>query len=248
MHSLKGLIFDMDGVLVDTEGLHIIAWKELFGERNIMFGGSMYLDYAGVADSNFIAELKEKGFIPPLADEQELIMAKTEKIIGIAQTAGITPFNGVKEVLDVFSKKFRLALASNSEKDFVTAVLNSARLNSFFRCIITRNDVAKPKPEPDIYLETARAMGLLPEECLVFEDSEVGVDAAKRAGMLCAAVTTTSPAEKLKGADYIYDRLCMNVVADILPMGQVCRRASGKRGQVKGKPDFSSNPTGGQNG
>ena len=207
MHSIKGIIFDMDGLLVDTEGFHVIAWKNLFKEKGIKVDDHIYLDYAGVADNLFLDDLRNKGYILPCWDSRALIAEKTQKLIRLAETQKVLLFPGAKETLESASRRFKVAVASNSERDFVVKVLENAGIAGFFRFVTSRNDVSRPKPEPDVYLKTAKKMGLAPCECVVFEDSEVGVESARRAGMICIAITTTSGPEKLKKADYIYENL-----------------------------------------
>jgi len=213
---IKGLIFDMDGLLVDTEGLHVIAWKELFREQGIKLDSWVYPDYAGVADNLFLDSLKDKGLIPTSWETGSIIAVKTKKLISIAEKEGVLLFPGVKEILEFACTRFKIAVASNSERDIVSAVLKNAGLAGYFRFAISRNDVGNPKPEPDIYLETAKKMGLKPCECLVFEDSEVGVESAKKAGMMCVAITTTCGQDKLKKADHVYARLSPGILKDIL--------------------------------
>jgi beta-phosphoglucomutase-like phosphatase (HAD superfamily) len=216
MACIKGVVFDMDGLLVDTEGLHVAAWKELFEKYGIKPEETIYANYAGVADNIFIEELKKGGIISIFLQTDALVREKTEKLVRAAKTRNIYAFPGAKEVISFVSGRFQVAVASNSERDFVEAVLENTGMAGYFGCIVARNDVKKPKPEPDIYLAAAKWMGLLPSECLVFEDSEVGVLSAKKAGMLCVAITTTSPEEKLKRADYVYGRLEPGIVMRLL--------------------------------
>jgi len=216
MACIKGLVFDMDGLLVDTEGLHVEAWRELFEKRGIKPEETVYGDYAGVADNVFLGDLKKGGIVGFPLNTDDLIREKTEKLVRAAERSSIYLFPGVKEVLEAVSGRFQVAVASNSERGFVEAVLKNTGLAENFGCIVSRNDVKNPKPEPDIYLAAAKQMGLTPSECLVFEDSEVGVLSAKKAGMLCVAITTTSPEEKLRRADYIYGRLEPGIIRDVL--------------------------------
>lgn len=213
---IKGLIFDMDGLLVDTEDLHVLAWKELFSEEGITVSPEVFMNNVGVADNIFLEELEKDGLIPRFSDKELLINKKTSKLINLAGRGKIGVFPGAHDAVMFGRRYFEIALASNSDRGFVEAVLDKTGFGEIFRLIITGTQVLRPKPSPDIYIAAAKHMGIVAGECAVFEDSPVGVKAAKAAGMLCVAIKNTSSEERLKGADYICNELSPCVIKDIL--------------------------------
>lgn len=213
--GIRGLIFDMDGLLVDTEGLHVMAWKELFLLRGFRMKESSYAGYAGVADTDFVERLKAEAVIPSCLCTEEIVRDKTSRLVRLADEQGIGVMPGALEILEEAKDRFLLAVASNSEKKFVLAVLRKTGLERFFRHVTTRNDISRPKPAADIYIETARKMGLAPSRCLVFEDSDVGIESAGNAGMACIAISAC-PGQKMAGsADLLLDRLHPDILKEI---------------------------------
>ena len=110
-------------------------------------------------------------------------------------------------LVKLLAKKYRLALASSEWTDIVKILLKKVRLRRYFKVVIGKMDVKTRKPSPAIYLKAARKLGLKPEQCSVFEDSVVGVRAAKTAGCSCIAVTSSYPRKELKRADLIVGSL-----------------------------------------
>lgn len=215
--AIKGIIFDFDGVLFDSEKLHREAWKQIFEKRNIF----LIDDRSGVgrSDKEFLKELKTKGAIPQNLNTQKIQDEKLAILVGLAdKKVGLFP--GIQELLSYFKNRYLLCVASNSDKKFILKILQNTALLSYFKFVLTVNDVQKPKPAPDIYLLGAKRMGLKPEECIVIEDSTVGIEAAKNAGMKCIAVSHTLPKEKLKEADLLLEKISQEEIERFIE-GQV---------------------------
>ena len=123
------------------------------------------------------------------------------------QDKKIELFPRVIELLSSLKKNYLLCVASNSDRRFILKILQNTNLLPYFKCILTVNDVKKPKPSPDIYLLGTKRMALQPAECIVIEDSTVGIEAAKNAGMKCIAISHTLPKEKLKEADLLLEEI-----------------------------------------
>lgn len=102
-----------------------------------------------------------------------------------------------------------MGIASNSDKKFVLNIIQNTNLLDYFKSVLTINDIKEPKPSPEIYLLSAKKMGLKPQECVVIEDSIYGIEAAKRAKMKCIAVAHTLPKEKLQKADLLLEQVCI---------------------------------------
>ncbi|MGC8977493.1 MAG: HAD family hydrolase [Candidatus Ratteibacteria bacterium] len=122
----------------------------------------------------------------------------------------------IKEVLDYLKGKYKLAIASNSEKDFVLKIVKKMGMEKYFDWIFTRNDVKKPKPYPEIYKLALKKMEINPEEAIAFEDSETGINSAKSSGIFCVGVLTTQVIEKLKNADIIINEINLKNIKKII--------------------------------
>lgn len=214
--KLKGIIFDGDGVLFDTENLHVLAWKSFLPFYNINLTSNDFKEGIGVEDNIFLKKLKEKGKIPENLKIEELVLRKNEELLKILEREDIKISGKIKKILDFLKNKYKIAIASNSEKIFVLKVVEKLNIKEYFDEIITRNDVEKPKPYPDIYLLTSKKLNILPENIIAFEDSETGIKSAKSSGIFCIGVSTTQEIEKLKNADIIIDELNIENVKKVI--------------------------------
>ena len=205
--NLKGIIFDGDGVLFDTENLHVIAWKNFLPSYNINLTDDDFKEGVGVEDRIFLKKLKEKGRIPGNLEIEEIIKRKSEELLKILNKVDIKISKEIRKILKYSKNKYKIAIASNSEKKFVLKVVEKLKISDFFDVILTRDDVLNPKPFPDIYKLASEKLDIPPENLIAFEDSETGIQSAKSTGIFCVGVKTTSPIEKLKMADIIIDEI-----------------------------------------
>ncbi|MCM8786119.1 MAG: HAD family phosphatase [Candidatus Omnitrophica bacterium] len=213
---LKGIIFDGDGVLFDTERLHIIAWERVFKNYNIKLNKDDFAQGVGVEDRTFLKDLEKKGKIKKGLNLEKLVFEKNMELIKIVEEEDIKVSDKIREVLEFLKKKYKIAIASNSDKRFVLKVLELSNICNFFNLIITRNDVKKPKPFPDIYTEVIKKLNLSAENLIAFEDSETGILSAKSSGIFCVGIPTTQPLEKIKIADIIVDELNLSNVKRVI--------------------------------
>lgn len=218
--EIKGIIFDGDGVLFDTEKLHVIAWKRVFAGYKISLSKRDFEKGIGVADNIFLKDLEKEGKVPEGIDKDEMIEKKTDELLKILEEKNIKISKGIIKILNFLKKDFKIALASNSEKRFVLKILENSGISNFFDAIVTRNDVKFPKPSPEIYLTVCKKLDIKPENMIVFEDSETGIIAAKKAKILCIGVLSTCDFEKIKMADIIIERLNMKNVKNVLKILQ----------------------------
>jgi HAD superfamily hydrolase (TIGR01509 family) len=205
--KLKGIIFDGDGVLFDTENLHATAWKNFLPSYNINLTVEDFKDGIGVEDKFFLKKLKEKGKIPESIEIEELVKKKSEKLQKILDITEIKISEEIKKILKYSKGKYKIAIASNSEKKFIFRVVEKLEISHFFDLILTRDDVVNPKPFPDIYKLASKKINVNPENLIAFEDSETGIISAKSAGIFCVGIKSTSDLEKLKMADIIINEL-----------------------------------------
>ncbi len=182
---IQGLIFDCDGTLVDTMLLHYQAWQEYVVGKDMDFPYELFIDLAG-APSDKIIEILNKKFGYSL-DLQETAEAKEqlflEKYLGQAQA--IEP---VVAIAKSQKGKLPMAVGTGGIPAVVDSALKAIDMDGFFDAIVTAHDVENGKPAPDTFLEAARRMNVEPEFCVVFEDSDMGLEAARRAGMIAIDV------------------------------------------------------------
>jgi beta-phosphoglucomutase len=183
------LVFDMDGVLVDSNPTHVRAW-EIFNRRyGLETTAAMRQNMYGRRNDEIIRDFfggdlaPEDVFARGAAKEElyrELIADRMEEIL----------MPGIRAFLE-FHREDPLAVASNAEPANVEFTLERAGLRQFFRVVVDGHQVQHPKPHPEIYLRTAELLGIAPANCLVFEDSHSGVQAARTAGARVIGVLTT---------------------------------------------------------
>lgn len=201
MSFMEGLIFDLDGVIVDTAKYHYLAWKRLAKELGFDFTQEDNERLKGVSRMASLEILLEIGRLS-LNEETKLSLADrkngwyVEYITKIKEDE-ILP--GVREFIgNAKSAGFRIALGSASKNARI--ILDGLKLTNFFDSIIDGTKVSKAKPDPEVFLLAAQELGISPGYCVVFEDAKAGIEAAKRAGMKSVGVGT-SP--ELSDADFI---------------------------------------------
>jgi HAD superfamily hydrolase (TIGR01509 family) len=181
---ISTIIFDLDGLLADTERLHCRAYQLAFAEHGVDLGAGEYAEHWIRHGKGIVEWVDRQGLT---FDPHELRKRKSQHYLNLLESS-LRPMDGALELLEFLHGKFRIALASSSYRDAIDGVLAGLRIASYFEVIVSGLDVAKVKPAPDIFLLTARSLGVDPTECLVFEDAEKGVIAAHRAGMRSIAV------------------------------------------------------------
>lgn len=204
--SHQAVLFDMDGVIVDSEPLHVAAfqailkgyghdlsndqYKEHFAGRTDEAGLKQYFDFIGeTVELPVIMDKKAKAYLELAADE-------------------LKPYPGVIEFIqDLAKRDMRLALVTGSLKSEAEITLKAFNLTDYFSAVIAAEDIEHSKPNPEGYLKGAKALGISPADCIVIEDAPKGVQAAKAAGIYCVAVTNTHTAEESAGATRIVDQL-----------------------------------------
>ncbi len=212
MAKLYGLIFDVDGVIADTEGVNARASIAMFAE---LFGlkGVVRADFEKGLGRGAAAYVRAAAEIHDFNMTDEQVEAATtmrqEKFLAILAEEPLGPFEGVLELMQAAMARedFRVAIATSSTRQKSEAVLRSAGVPYRELVYITGSDAAKKKPDPELFLTAAKRAGVDPALCVVIEDTPDGVIAAKAAGAKCIAVTNSATAEKLAAADLVVDRL-----------------------------------------
>ena len=203
MKDYQAIIFDMDGVIIDSEPLHERAYLELFEELGYAENhGVNFDDYIGRTDKalieDFVAKHKPAFTVEDLSDRKKdrflQIMREEEPI-----------FEDLPELVARLAAVYPLAVASGSLHPVIDAVLALKNLRQYFRFCVSSSDVIHGKPAPDIFLHAAKLLKVEPGACCVIEDSAAGVTAARAAGMDVIAITNSLPRAKLGHANCIVD-------------------------------------------
>jgi HAD superfamily hydrolase (TIGR01509 family) len=181
---IGALIFDLDGLLADTECLHCRAYQMALREHCVELCESDYAEH-WVRFGKGIAEwLTAQGL---RLDPHALRLRKSQHYLELLASS-LRPMEGALDLLAACRGRRRIGLASSSYPDAIDGVLAGLGIRDFFEVIVSGLDVAQVKPAPEIFLKAARDLGVAPAECLVLEDAEKGVLAAHRAGMRCIAI------------------------------------------------------------
>jgi HAD superfamily hydrolase (TIGR01509 family) len=191
------IIFDMDGVLVDSNPFHLRKWIDLFQAHGIPFN-EQELPKVVLGPPNDVTFRRYLG--ADLSPEQRANLSEEleenfRREIGPHARA----FPGVRRFIEeCHAQGITMAVASAAIAKNVNFLISALGLRDYFRELLTGDEVSHPKPDPEIYLKTAGKLGVNTADCAVFEDSFVGIEAAKRAGMKCVAIATTFSAEDLR--------------------------------------------------
>lgn len=209
---LQAVIFDFNGVIVDDEPLHLALLRQVLGEMGLPWAEEDYAaKYLGRTDrACFALALRDAGRIAQADDAVvvERLVARKAELYQRAIGEQVSFFPGVRELARRLAEKFPLAVASGALRNEIEVVLRRGGVRDCFQAIIAAEDVVRGKPDPEGFLKALAALNaerkqtIHPAACLVIEDSVAGVEAARRAGMRCLAVTNSYPAEALRGADW----------------------------------------------
>ena len=183
-NMIHAVIFDLDGLLADTECLHCRAYQMALLEHGVQLRDWDYAEHwvrygKGIADWIAMRGLE--------LDPHALRLRKAQHYLDLLRSS-LRPMEGALDLLELLHGRTKLALASSSYRDAIDGVLAGLGIRHFFKVIVSGLDVAHVKPAPDIFLKAARDLGVEPERCVVLEDAEKGVIAARLAGMRCIAV------------------------------------------------------------
>jgi beta-phosphoglucomutase len=199
--KIKACLFDLDGVIVDTARYHYIAWKQIADELGFYFSEDDNERLKGVSRMQSLDILLEVGKIE-LDERSKFLLTEKKNGIYVDYVSRMTEAEilpGVTDFLDQLkSNQIRIALGSASKN--APMILERINLEEMFDAIIDGNKVSNAKPDPEVFLKGAFELGVKPEECLVFEDAQAGIEAAQNAWMFTIGVGLE---ENLKGADHI---------------------------------------------
>lgn len=202
---IKCIIFDMDGVLINTEPLHFQIWKQVFAEHGLEIQHEKYKGCIGSTNDfllNLIYQNYGVDFRNTPGIKERFCEIKDEYI----RNGNIPGIPGVPAVISALRQKgYKMAVASSSMQMYIDACTRIIGVNQYFDLLFSAESVPNPKPAPDVFLAVAEKIGMKPEECLVVEDSRNGSLAAKAAGMFCMGFANPDSGDQdLSAADKIF--------------------------------------------
>ncbi len=190
--SFKAYLFDCDGTIADSMPLHYVAWKHALSEWNCEFSEEVFYAWGGLPVDEIISTLNSQhGLTMPV--EQ---VAHRKEALYYANLSQLMAVPEVLEHIEISHGKIPFAVVSGSTRDSVTASLDALKLLDRFDTLVCAGDYQRSKPHPEPFLMAAERLGIAPEHCLVFEDTEMGIQAATAAGM--ASVKVLQPWERAK--------------------------------------------------
>jgi HAD superfamily hydrolase (TIGR01509 family) len=204
---IEAVVFDLDGVLIQSEEVWDDVREAYVRERGGRYDAEVQRAMMGMSSTEWSRYLHDAAGVP---DEPDAINAEVVRRMLDAYHEQLPLVPGAVEAVRRLAPHFRLGLASSSNRELIDRVLDESRLALYFAATVSSEEVAHGKPAPDVYLETARRLGVAPERCAAVEDSHGGIRAAKAAGMRVIAIpNTTYPPddEALAQADIVLGAL-----------------------------------------
>jgi beta-phosphoglucomutase-like phosphatase (HAD superfamily) len=176
-----GLIFDCDGTLADTMPAHYQAWTAMLGKHGIPFPEPRFYAMGGMPTASIIRVLAADAGVA-VADVDAMVREKEAGFL--THLGAVTIIEPVMAIVSRYRGKLPIAVASGGYRDTITRTLNQLGIRDWFDAMVTAEDTPRHKPEPDVFLEAARRLGVMAKGCVVFEDTDIGLEAAQRAGMV----------------------------------------------------------------
>ena len=227
--NIHAVIFDMDGVLTNSEPLINAAAIAMFKEKGLTVQPDDFLPFVGTGEERYVAGVAEKYHFPL---DSSAAKQRTYEIYLALVPSQLEAFPGVHHLVHSLRQVgLRLAVASSADRIKVAANLQKIGFPlESWDAVVTGELVEHKKPAPDIFLIAAQHLGVAPTECVVVEDAVNGIQAAKAAGMRCVAVAQTFPSEHLQAADVVRDRISDVRLSDLAP-GLTIKK-SGQEGET----------------
>jgi len=201
--NLKLVLFDMDGVIIDSEPLWSEAERQLLTRRNLTYSEELKPLLMGLDSREAVRILRKRYDLDEPVDD--LVDERNQLVSELIQKHGQTIPHAVDLIRQAREAGLKTALASSSPYSLVELVVDKLKIGPLLDLVLSGDEVSRGKPAPDIYLAAAKTLGVAPECCLVIEDAPNGVRAAKAAGMRCVAITTGVSKADLVAADRVVE-------------------------------------------
>jgi len=182
---MKAILWDNDGVLIDTEALYFQATRDVLGSAGVELSRERYVEWSLRQGRSSFDLLREQGRTP--AQIAELRLQRDQAYSGMLAN-GLGMMDGILEVLTLLRAKFRMAIVTTSRREHFELMHQRSNLSQFFEFAVTREDYGRSKPHPEPYLTALERLQLSAQECIVIEDSERGLAAANAAGLRCIVI------------------------------------------------------------
>jgi beta-phosphoglucomutase len=205
---ILAIVFDFDGVIADSEPLHLRCYQQVLAPRGVeLSADEYYADYVGFDDLEAFTRIGLAHGLP-MNDGllAQLIVEKTRVFEAVTASADVL-FPGAIACIERLAAAFPLGIASGALKQDITGILRRHGLERYFAFIVASGDTPRSKPAPDPYMRAAQLHGLPPSACLAIEDSKWGIESARSAGLRCIGITNTYPSEELAAAEHIIESL-----------------------------------------
>ena len=205
---ITAVVFDFDGVLADSEPLHLSACQEVFATVGIELTREDYLaNYLGYDDREMFRKLGERQRWPFTEERVSALIEAKAAIFDEVVARTDVLFPDAAACIEALGRDFPLGIASGALRNEIEMILARAGLRHHFRFIVASGDTPNSKPWPDPYVLAARLHGVAASECVAIEDSRWGIESAKTAGFKCVGITTSYPAAQLREADRVIGSL-----------------------------------------
>ena len=202
------IVFDFDGVLADSEPLHLAALQEVLSALGVtLTREDYYANFLGYSDEEVFRRVAARHRWGLGEAQLAAFVAQKSAVFNEAHAAGARMYPGAAECIERLAKVFALGIASGALRHEIEELLGDAGLAHHFRFIVAAGDTPDSKPAPDPYRRAAELHGLPPSACVAIEDSRWGIQSAKAAGMKCVGITHTYPAPELGEADAVIGSL-----------------------------------------
>lgn len=206
--AIRAIVFDFDGVLADSEPLHLLAYQDVLSSFGVTLTRDEYYDrYLGYDDVGLFAKLADARGWRIDGRQLETLVAEKGRVFDEAIESTDVLYPGAAACIARMAAAFPLGIASGALRHEIDAVLRRAGLDRYFRFIVASGDTPESKPAPDPYRRASELHDVPPAACLAIEDSIWGIESAKSAGLACMAVTHTYPRESLRPADRVVGSL-----------------------------------------
>lgn len=219
---LEAVLFDMDGVIIDSEPLWSKAEQQLLARRNLRYSPQLKVVMMGLDSSEAVGLLiKHYDLKESVGD---VVEERNQLIAGLFREFLRPMPHALQLVRSVQAAEIKTGLASSSPKELVDLALDRLNITGLFDLILSGDQVARGKPAPDIYLTAARELGVSRENCLVIEDAPHGVAAAKAAGMCCLALSTSAGESELAAADRVvrgFEEVDLQSLQELMPVDPI---------------------------
>jgi len=206
--AIRAIVFDFDGVLADSEPLHLRAYQEVLTPIGVtLTREEYYARYLGYDDEGVFTKIASANGLQMDPQQIAALIEQKTRVFDDMMAAGEMLYPAARACVERMASRFPLGIASGALRHEIEAILRSGKLDRHFRFIVASGETPEGKPAPDPYRRAAELHGLPPDCCLAIEDSRWGIESARAAGLWCIGITSTYGREELRLADGVIDTL-----------------------------------------